>query len=938
MKKGNCIVFTFVFIFGFLNTTISASGIDGAKALLLRLIPSHAASFTLQEIPKENDRDVFEVSASGGSVLVKGSSGVALCRGIYDYLRNGCNCMVGWAGVNLDLPSTLPNYSRKKVVTPYKFLLFNNVVTYGYSSANWDWARWEQELDWMALHGINMMMAPVATEAIWQRVWNKWNISNAALDAFFCGPCFLPWHRMGNINNFQGPLSDNWHTDRIALQKQILARMRALDIIPIAPGFSGYVPKEFGTAYPDATLIKIGSWCSFPAQYNTQILDPNSQYFAQLGKDYITEWKNEFGEARYYISDTFNEVHVPIQSDKLKELADYGEAIYEGVKAGDPDGVWIMQAWLFLSDAGFWDKSAVQAYLSKVPNDKMLILDLATDNSPQWSKYDAFFGKQWLNSNIPNFGGCTPLAGNLPFYASTPIDILNSSSNGNLVGFGASPEGVDNNEVVYELLTDMGWQSTKINLDTWIPQYCTSRYGSYPNEIKMAWDKFRNSIYDHRASYFCFHVYQSRPGKVLSGGHLYSFGGIDESQIYRDGVDQFLSVSDQFKDNQLYFNDAIELAVQRLGIDVDERLRGYFEADQAGVYPARDKFGVESVDMIKRMDGLLEAHPTHRLSVWTDWARAWGHDATEKDHYEAGAKLLVTQWGVKETSDRLNEYGAKVWSGLLRDYYAGRWENYLHAYSTGTSWDRFAWEQEVIKRPGLSTPVVYTEPLAKAKVFINITRNWDWEQDMGGQKIGTWVPTQMSTSYTTIDWDFTQDVTTAGKYHFTFKYTSGTHRLDIQWAALLEDGVEIDRDTHNGSTGTSSSNNSYALTLPKVTSGATYVLRASVRSDGGTDSNGDVMLFAPAATAIVEQPAIPLTQAVNRIRLVKTGGTHRLYVPFLQGYTLTLYSLQGKALATFTTQKERHWYSIDRVIGHGTYALLIHSARNSFVKKIAVVR
>ena len=129
MRKGNCIVFIFVCIFGFLNTTISASGIDGAKALLQRLIPSHAASFTLQEIPKENDRDVFEVSASGGSVLVKGSSGVALCRGIYDYIRNACNCMVGWAGVHLNLPTTLPNYTLKKVVTPYKFLLFNSFKT-----------------------------------------------------------------------------------------------------------------------------------------------------------------------------------------------------------------------------------------------------------------------------------------------------------------------------------------------------------------------------------------------------------------------------------------------------------------------------------------------------------------------------------------------------------------------------------------------------------------------------------------------------------------------------------------------------------------------------------------------------------------------------------------------------------------------------------------
>lgn len=34
----------------------------------------------------------------------------------------------------------------------------------------WDWARWEQELDWMALNGINLALAWNGQEAIWQRV------------------------------------------------------------------------------------------------------------------------------------------------------------------------------------------------------------------------------------------------------------------------------------------------------------------------------------------------------------------------------------------------------------------------------------------------------------------------------------------------------------------------------------------------------------------------------------------------------------------------------------------------------------------------------------------------------------------------------------------------------------------------------------------------
>jgi hypothetical protein len=65
--------------------------------------------------------------------------------------------------------------------------------------------------------------------------------------------------------------------------------------------------------------------------------------------------------------------------------------------------------------------------------------------------------------------------------------------------------------------------------------------------------------------------------------------------------------------------------------------------------------------------------------------------------------------------------------------------------------------------------------------------------------------------------------------------------------ALLEDGKEIGRDTHNGFTGASPKNTSYGINLPAWKAGATYTIKAQVASDGGTDSHGVVVLeFKPA--------------------------------------------------------------------------------------------
>lgn len=35
----------------------------------------------------------------------------------------------------------------------------------------WNWERWEKEIDWMALQGINLPLAFTGQEAIWQKVF-----------------------------------------------------------------------------------------------------------------------------------------------------------------------------------------------------------------------------------------------------------------------------------------------------------------------------------------------------------------------------------------------------------------------------------------------------------------------------------------------------------------------------------------------------------------------------------------------------------------------------------------------------------------------------------------------------------------------------------------------------------------------------------------------
>jgi len=52
-------------------------------------------------------------------------------------------------------------------------------------------------------------VAITGQEAVWQRVWTRLGLSDEEVRAYFTGPAHLPWHRMSNIDRWQGPLPES---------------------------------------------------------------------------------------------------------------------------------------------------------------------------------------------------------------------------------------------------------------------------------------------------------------------------------------------------------------------------------------------------------------------------------------------------------------------------------------------------------------------------------------------------------------------------------------------------------------------------------------------------------------------------------------------------------------------------------------------------------
>ena len=687
---------------------------DIARGVLVRTFGKSVADRFIFESIDSNNLDYYKLEVVKNKIRVSGNSPSALCRGAYDYLRNQGQSMVSWSGNNVSLPAELPDY-QSQLESPFKYRYYFNSVTHGYTTPYWDWTRWEKELDWMVLHGMNMPLIAGAHEAILFRVFRKLGLTESEALAYFSGPAHFPWNRMGNIGGWDGPPPVSFFQKQVDLTHQMLNRMKELEMHPIVYGFAGFVPEGIQRLYPDEELRTLG-WGGF--EKKVHILAPESELFVKIGQLYIREWEKEFGKAEFYLADSFNEMDVPLSDDPqkaLEELAAFGEAVYRPIAEANPDAVWVMQGWTFPyhrdKDGNlFWTPERLNAFLSKIPDDRLLILDMANEYNAlfwkidySWQMYDGFFGKQWIYSFIPNMGGKVPLNGVLDYYASAPEEAINYSAKKEMVGFGFAPEGIENNEVIYELLSDWGWRTDAIDLDDWLAMYCQARYGAYPDSMRKSWDLMRKSCLGTFTDHPRF-AFQFRPGQ----GHP----TVHRSADFDKAVQLFLACAEELKDEDLYRIDAIELAAQYLGLRVDEMLsKAAKETNKSDSY----RWYESAIDLMRKLDHLLASHPLHRLSNWVQLARNFGDTPKEKLYYESNARRLITTWG-----GGVNEYAARLWNGLIGDYYAMRWQLWLDAQKAGANFDILAWEEKWLQSEWKDTSKPFVDPLKQAREWVRL--------------------------------------------------------------------------------------------------------------------------------------------------------------------------------------------------------------------------
>ncbi|KAE8452789.1 hypothetical protein EG329_013061 [Mollisiaceae sp. DMI_Dod_QoI] len=696
-----------------MSSVVSALSTQGIRDLLARRISNYVDAFEFQLTGNESlainsvstaANDKYRVSSTtDGKILVEGNSVSALASGLHRYLTDVVHVDIWWfIGSQLDvvnstlpLPATPLNGSS---IVPWRYHF--NTVTFSYTAAFWTWDDWELELDWLALHGVNLPLAWVGYEKTLVDVYQEIGMTDSEILSYFSGPAFQSWNRFGNIQkSWGGDLPMEWINNQFELQKNITKRMVDLGMTPVIPCFTGFVPNAITRVLPSAMVVNGSDWAGFPTQYsNVTFLEPNDPSFTTLQKSFISKQAAAYGNISHiYTLDQYNENN-PYSGD-VGYLRNVSYNTWQSLKAADPQAVWMMQGWFFFALSSFWTNDRVEAYLGGVEVDSdMLVLDLFSEAEPQWQRTNSYFGKPWLWCQLHDFGGNTGLYGHIQNITIDPIEALASSSN--LVGFGLTMEGQEGNEIVYDLLLDQAWSASPIDTESYFANWASRRYsgnGVIPEEIYASWDILRNTVYNNTNNSILRvtkSILELSPN-ISNMISVVGYTGSVPTVLSYDPADLVSAwnllynasqTNPSLWNNPGYAHDITDITRQVLANNFTDIYLSLISAySTANVSNATlSTIGTDLTSLLTTLDTLLSSVPAFSLSTWLNAAHAATSNTTLQTFYDYDARNQITLWG---PDGEISDYASKQWGGLVGGYYKPRWEifvQYLMATPIGS--------------------------------------------------------------------------------------------------------------------------------------------------------------------------------------------------------------------------------------------------------------
>ena len=305
------------------------------------------------QIRKTNNSEILRIEASNGA---------SACKGFHYYLKYFCKAHLSWDGNQIPKLDEFPT-ANVEMEASSEIIYYQNVCTHSYSYSWWTWTEWRKHIDWIALSGITLTLAPFQ-EDVWTEVYKEYGMSQNEIDEHLAGPGFFAWQRMGNIRGWGGKLPSNFIKFSSELQEMMMKSLNELGISVALPAFDGHLPIHFRNFFPNASFSTVEKWNNFPPEYCCPLfVDPIDPLFQEIGRKFLLRLTQKYGTNHIYFSDPFNEVQPRVaDANYLREVS---ESIYSAMKSVDSNSIWLLQGWMFVKNP-LWTDNLIESFLTAV--------------------------------------------------------------------------------------------------------------------------------------------------------------------------------------------------------------------------------------------------------------------------------------------------------------------------------------------------------------------------------------------------------------------------------------------------------------------------------------------------------------------------------------------------------------------------------------------
>ncbi len=546
-----------------------------------------------------------------------------------------------------------------------------NYCTLCYSGAHWDRARWERELDLLALSGYRYVLVTAGLESVWQDFLTKLGCRREVIDAFIPSPVFSAWWHMGNLEGEGGPVHPDIIRREAELGRFIVQRARELGLEPVLQGYTGLLPHSFTEELAGGRMLPQGKWVTV---YNRPaVLDPASPAFPALAKLWYGLLEEHYGcRATAFGGDLFHEGGNTAGCD----LGAAAGAIQRAMQEASPGSTWFLQA---------WGRNPLPQLLAGLDRGHACILlldkDLSTGHDPLYLNHLKLarpqvqgFRQVWCE--LANFGGKQVMYGG--FALLEKGDFPGSGYE----GIGLLSEGLETNPLYDTLLTERANRASgEINRSEFIRNYARSRYGVQDERLEKALTLLAESVYNPvgmreggRENILCARpsLHAERVSTWAVSTAYYDTGKVEEAArlMLEAGKEHHLDTLPTFR------YDMADMVRQVLADRARPLLQRLAAEHKAGDAAAFEHGCAEFLDMIRRSADVLACSEYFLLGKYEQGAadRAGSNPQARAQMVQA-LRRLITTWAPGNTP--LNDYAHREYAELMRHYYLPRWQAYL---------------------------------------------------------------------------------------------------------------------------------------------------------------------------------------------------------------------------------------------------------------------